>query len=128
MLQRGDLLPHFEVNALDGVAVAYSTIWQHRNVVLLVLPGAAADESFRSYISQLLGFQEELSRSNTECVVTTDNVAGISAPGVAVADEWGQIVYVASGSTVADLPSREQLLDWVRYVENRCPECEGEAM
>lgn len=127
MLQRGDLLPHFEVNTVDGAAVAYSTIWQQRNIVLVALHGSASDEPFRTYISRLLGLRQELRRSNTECVITTDNVAGISAPGVVVADEWGEIVYVASGSTVAELPGPADLLEWVRYIENRCPECEGEA-
>jgi hypothetical protein len=127
MLQRGDLLPHFEVNTFDGAAVAYSTIRQQRNIVLVALPGSVADESLRTYISRLLGLRQELRRSNTECVITTDKVAGIPAPGVAVADEWGEIVYVASGSTVAELPSPADLLEWVRYVESRCPECEGEA-
>ena len=25
------------------------------------------------------------------------------------------------------LPTPEDLLDWIRYGENQCPECEGEA-
>jgi hypothetical protein len=28
---------------------------------------------------------------------------------------------------VADLPSAEDLAEWLVYVTHRCPECEGEA-
>jgi hypothetical protein len=92
MLQRGNLLPHFELNTLDGDVVAYSTIWQYKNVVLLLLPDSAFDETFRTYSSQLLGLRQEWSRSNTECIITKGDVAGMSAPAVLVADQWGEIV------------------------------------
>jgi hypothetical protein len=82
MLQRGDLLPHFAVTTLDGGVMTYSTIWQRKNLVLVILPGAALDLRSRAYVSQL-------------------NIL------------W--------------LPTSEELIDWIRYVENQCPECEGEA-
>jgi hypothetical protein len=44
-----------------------------------------------------------------------------------VADRWGEIVYIAGGVQVAELPSPHELADWVSYVQHRCPECEGEA-
>jgi hypothetical protein len=31
------------------------------------------------------------------------------------------------GAMTYSLPTPEDLLDWIRYVENQCPECEGEA-
>jgi hypothetical protein len=48
-------------------------------------------------------------------------------PGVVVADRWGEIVHVATTSQVDILTSPEDLLDWLDYLEKRCPECEGEA-
>jgi len=62
--------------------MTYSTIWQRKNLVLVILPGAALDLRSRAYLSQV---------------------------------------------TILWLPTPEDLLDWIRYVENRCPECEGEA-
>ena len=127
MLQRGDLVPHFAVRTLDGGAMTYSTIWQRKNLVLVILPGSALDERSRAYVFRLSVLSQELSSQQSECVITQDSVPGMPGPSALVADRWGEIVHVAAGSDVADLPGPEDLLDWVRYVENQCPECEGEA-
>jgi hypothetical protein len=127
MLQRGDLLPHFAIKTLDGGVMTYSTIWQRKNLVLVILPGAALNLRSRAYVSQLNILWLELSSQQSECVFTQDSVPGLPGPGALIADRWGEIVHVAGGSDVADLPTPEDLLDWIRYVEIQCPECEGEA-
>ena len=126
MLQRGDSVPHFEIKTVGGELFSYSTIWQRRNLVLVALP-AAESESPGSYISRLMARQSEFSAKDAECVMTRDRVPGIPSPGVVVADRWGEIAHVATTSQVDDLTSPEELLDWVGYLERRCPECEGEA-
>jgi len=35
--------------------------------------------------------------------------------------------YVADGKTVDGLPGPEDVIDWLRYVQHQCPECEGES-
>jgi hypothetical protein len=60
------------------------------------------------------------------CVVTRDRVPGLQAPATLVADRWGEIVYVTDTSRVDELPASSDLLDWLDYVDRRCPECEGE--
>ena len=93
----------------------------------MTLPGAALDLPSRAYVSRLNILWQELSSRQSECVFTHDNVPGLPGPGALVADRWGEILHVAGGSDVADLPTPEDLLDWIRYVESQCPECEGEA-
>jgi hypothetical protein len=44
-----------------------------------------------------------------------------------VADRWGEIAYVAAAPHVTELPTASELIEWLDYVERRCPECEGEA-
>jgi len=66
-------------------------------------------------------------RQNSECVITRDRVPGVPCPSAVVADRWGEVVYVATASDVADLPSAQELVDWVTYLQTQCPECEGEA-
>ena len=107
--------------------MTYSTIWKRKNLVLVTLTRAALDPPSRAYVSQLNILWQELSSQQSECVVTQDSLPGLPGPGALVADRWGEIVVVAAGSDVADLPTPEDLLDWIRYVENQCPECEGEA-
>jgi peroxiredoxin len=126
MLQPGDRVPHFEVKTLEGDLFSYSSIWQRRNLVLVAIP-AEQSEASRSYISQLVARRSEFGAEEAECVLTGDRLRGIHSPAVVVADRWGEIVHVAASSTVAELTSPEELLDWVHYLDSRCPECEGEA-
>lgn len=125
MLRPGDLVPHFDVTNLQGKAVSYSTIWQRRNLVLVTLPASDPDGTFTNYADQVAA--EVSAGSDTACVLTRDVVTGIPSPGIVVADQWGEIVYIGSGAQVADLPPPHELVEWVSYVQHRCPECEGEA-
>ena len=124
-LQRGDPVPHFRVATVDDGIVEYSTIWQHRNLVLVVLSEADSGSS-TTYVSQLEGAVAAFHSHETECVITRDAVAGIAPPAVLIADRWGEIVHVANASDVADLPRLPDILEWVAYLQTRCPECEGE--
>ena len=94
--------------------------------MLVALP-TAESEAPGTYVSQLVGLRSEFTAKDAECVVTADRVPGIPSPAVVVADRWGEIVHVATASQVDDLTSPEELLDWVDYLDRRCPECEGEA-
>jgi hypothetical protein len=125
-LQRGDPVPHFRVGTIDGRTIEYSTIWQRRNLVLVALTGSHSAPS-RRYVSQLEAEFPAFQSHETECVITRDAVAGAASPAVLIADRWGEIVYAAHGSNVADLPRLPEILEWVAYLQTRCPECEGEA-
>ena len=127
MLQRGDLVPHFEVTNLEGDTVSYSTIWQRRNLVLISVPSTDPEGTFSPYLSQLRADGPAVTRDDTEWVITRDSVAGIPCPGVVVADRWGEILLIASGSRVVDLPDPHEVAGWVTYLHHQCPECEGEA-
>lgn len=126
MLQRGELIPHFEVTTLNGDRINYGTVWQRRNLVLVTLPTADSDAS-RKYVSALSDRISQFRAQNTACVMTREQILGVPHPGAVVADKWGEIIYVRAASEVADLPPAEDLSDWIKYVETRCPECEGEA-
>ena len=124
-LQRGDPVPHFRVATVDDRVVEYSTIWQRRNLVLVVL-SESDPASSRTYVSQLEAGVSAFHSHETECVITCDLVAGTAPPAVLIADRWGEIVHVANVSDVADLPRLPDILEWVAYLQTRCPECEGE--
>ena len=124
-LQRGDPVPHFAVKSAGNEAVSYSTIWQRRNLILVTLPQVASDTSTR-YVSELTALIPALETLNAECVITRNCVPGAFTPGALVADRWGEIVYISSIPDIAGAPSPEDLVDWVSYVQSRCPECEGE--
>ena len=125
MLQPYDLLPHFEVADLGGERVSYSSIWQRKNLVLVMLPDA--DPPSRNYADRLIAKVRGLNDDDTKWIVTEDRVAGVPCPSVVVADRWGEVAHVAHPTAVDGLPTPEELVEWVRYLEYRCPECEGEA-
>jgi peroxiredoxin len=126
MLQRGDPVPHFDVRTHDDRRVSYTAIWQHRNLLLISLPGEKC-AACEAYIAQLSVQMAAFASHHSECVITRDRVPGIPSPSVVVADKWGEIAYVATASDIADLPPAQELVEWVGYLQNQCPECEGEA-
>ena len=123
-LGHGDQVPQFEVRTLDGDVFRYSTVWQRKNLVLVTLPDQADDNG---YPATLLARRAEFEHLDGVCVVTRDRLPGIATPGALVADRWGEIVYVAAPSLVSGLPAVSELIEWLDYLERRCPECEGEA-
>lgn len=125
LLQTHHLVPHFEVTDLAGEHVHYSSFWQRRNLVLVTLPGA--DAPSRDYAERLMALVRGLNDDETKWIVTEDRIAGVPCPGVVVADQWGEVAHVAHPARVEDLPAPEELVEWARYLEYRCPECEGEA-
>jgi hypothetical protein len=125
MLQRGDLVPHFEVRTTTGELFSYSSIWQRKSLVLISLsPTVAANED---YVRELKKHGAEFSERDSVCVVTRDGVLGLPATGALIADQWGEIVHVVAPIDVNDMPTPRALLEWVEYIASRCPECEGEA-
>jgi hypothetical protein len=126
MLQRGHSVPHFEVRRLEGEPFRYSTIWQHKNLLLVTIP-TPDSQSTSAYAADVTTRVRELGNQDVECVITQDPVPGVSAPAVVVADRWGEIVFAVEKCDVSDLPAPQELMEWLNYVRNQCPECEGEA-
>jgi hypothetical protein len=124
-LHPGDQVPHFEVTTISGRRVAYGQLWQLKNLVLVALPratSAAAD----GYVSALAARAPEFERHEAACIVTRESIERFPG-GVLVADRWGEIAHLAAASDVTDLPAPDELIEWLGYLQLRCPECEGEA-
>lgn len=126
MLQTGDLVPHFTVTTFSGENFDYSDIWQRKNLVLVSLPQTDS-APFTRFVNQLTDQISELTGDDSAWVITRDRVSGVPSPGIVVADRWGQIHQLAGGKTVDDLPRPDDVIEWLRYVQHQCPECEGEA-
>jgi len=126
MLQTGSLVPHFTVTTFSGQSFNYSDIWQRKNLVLVVLPHADSAATTK-FVDQLTAQMSELTGDDSACVITRDSVSGVQSPSIVVADRWGEIHHVADGHAVADLPGPDDIIEWLRYVQHQCPECEGES-
>jgi hypothetical protein len=118
-LQRGQSVPFFDVEAADGTRRSYRDIWQRRTLLLVSVAPPTVDAA------QLAARLRERVGGDAAVIVTADAVEGLPRPGVLVADRWGEIVHVAPAEPgTVDVVD---LADWVRFVQIKCPECEGEA-
>jgi hypothetical protein len=56
------------------------------------------------------------------------DVESALAPGhaaVIIADEWGEVHFMADAGAGHELPAAEELVAWIRFLAIQCPECEG---
>lgn len=123
-LNSGDQVPHIEITDLSGSIFRYSSIWQHSNLLLITVPQT---DGHANYVADLSRRDSDFRDRHAVCVVTRNAVLGMPTPGVLVADRWGEIIHIAAAGRVDDLPPPLELLKWLDYIEQRCPECEGEA-
>jgi hypothetical protein len=119
-----DLMPMFTASRLDGTVVHYQDIWQRQNLLLVALP--PGDATGAAYATSLRALEPRLPEYDASAVVTTTRIDGVPAPGVVVADRWGEVYHVKAAEQASQLPSPEELVDWLRYVQIQCPECQGE--
>ena len=124
-VRRRDAMPMFTVtNAVDGARIHYGDIWQRKNLVLVITQ--ENDSTAAGYAATIIAAAPRLASADTVVIVTHDTVAGIHSPAVVVADRWGEIYSVTNTSRAADLPPPDEIIEWVNYVQNECPECQGE--
>jgi len=120
-------VPDVRLRRVDGSSFDYGDIWQRRNLLLVALgagPGTAADAA---WLAALDAARPACESHEAVVVVTRDGVPGLTAPGVIVADRWGEVIFVETAPRIAALPTAETLVEWLRFVDHACPECEGEA-
>jgi hypothetical protein len=111
-------------SSADGTLVRYDDIWQRKNLLLVSLP--EDDPAAAEYAASFGLLEPELAAYDAVLLVTMTRIEGVPSPGVVVADRWGEVYYVQEADRVPALPSPHVLADWLRFVRNECPECQGE--
>jgi len=119
------VVPHFEVITIDGQMVAYASIWQQKNLVLVVLP--PDDPGADVYAASLSSRASDIAAHAAQCVITKEPVAELSPPAILIADRWGEVAIAVSGTRVTELPSVDEVFAWLEHIQHKCPECEGES-
>ncbi len=124
MLKAGDQVPDFTVTTVDRRLIEYASLWQRKNLLLVSIP--SDDSTSAAYIANLDSRRAELTAHDTECVVTADSIRDVPRPGIVIADRWGEVHFVTSRTTARALPPAAELVEWLRFVQVQCPECQGE--
>jgi hypothetical protein len=119
-----DLMPMFTAATADGTVVRYQDIWQRRNLLLVSLP--SDDPTSSAYATSLGGLESSLAAYEAVLLIVTTRIEGVPSPGVVVADRWGEVYYLQQADRASALPRAEELMDWLCFVRNECPECQGE--
>ena len=117
-------MPMFTAATADGTVVRYEDIWQRKNLLLVSL--LSDDPSSNAYATSLDVLESSLAACEAFLLITTTRIEGVPYPGVVVADRWGDVYHVQEADRAAGLPPPDELIDWLRFVRNECPECQGE--
>lgn len=112
-----DRMPHISIRTIDGSTLDYTTIWQHRNMVLIVIGDGADDEA---YGARLTAATEDFRQRDAVVVITHDAIDGLSSPGNLIVDRWGQVIHATHATRVDELLPVEELLSWLDYIQSRC--------
>lgn len=125
-MQTGDRLPAIEVPAADGGSVALRQPGRFATVVVAVHERC---DDCAAYRAQLAARADDVRAWDGRIVaVTADAAPGIATPAVLIADQWGELAAVENAGEEHDFIAVQEVLDWLRYLAMKCPECEGEAL
>lgn len=93
--------------------------------VLLTLHGEDC-EACSDYVALLEKHADEIGewdgRVNPARDVATEN------PAVTIADQWGEIAVTESAGDDHAFIEPAEVVEWLRFLAMKCPECEGEAL
>ncbi len=121
----GDSLPDFDARTLADRPINYrQDVWQKKLAVLIGFLDPASDAA-RAYRRELSRREADLTAWDTLLLVVT-HLPGCTAPAVVIADRWGEVRHVAHPADDRGLPGIDDLIEWLRFVQAECPECQGE--
>jgi peroxiredoxin len=103
---------------LRQIAVVATRVAEWGGRLSLVLPDAAEDDG--AWLREAPPGTRVLSDPER----TVARHLGLTGAAVVIADEWGEIYFVAQSGTGHQLPLPEEIVSWVRFIAIQCPECE----
>ncbi len=114
-MQVGDQVSDVEGRTPDGRVVRYRDAWQKKALVLITLP-AKGDRGIAAYRDDLSRRAAEVT-AHDALIIVRDG----ANPAVVITDRWGEVRYVGDR-----LLSVDEIVEWLRFVQMECPECQGE--
>jgi hypothetical protein len=127
----GDQMPRVQFVTIDGRHVRYRDLWQRRHLILVSLRSANGAGA-REYVQQLRAREAELTAYDTALVIReaaaggdqSASAAGVPAPSVLLVDRWGEVYHIDAQPSESQLPDPDAILEWLRFTQSQCPECD----
>jgi peroxiredoxin len=102
---------------LQELATLVDTFSQEETVVLAVGPDQLAENQ---QLADQIGHPFPLLSDSTEQTVAQQE---LDIPALVIADRWGEIWAAWVGEPDHRLPSGQEILQWLVFIEAQCPEC-----
>jgi hypothetical protein len=78
-------------------------------------------------VSDSLNHAIELHKSISgvfQVLADPDGNSKLEPPALIIADEWGEIYFMTEPGREHAFPTRNEIVEWVRFIAIQCPECE----
>ena len=129
-LEKGQRLPMMSVEPVQGGApVALRRAGRLATVLITMHPDC---DECAAYVDALAERQSDIDDWDGRVVATyaSDELAaaGIPAPAVLIADQWGELFVVEPAGDDHGFIEPDEVVSWLRYLAIQCPECQGEAL
>ena len=125
-LKSGDRLPDVQVQSVDGDMVSLRTHSRLATVLLALHPDCGKCSAYRDDIA---AHAQQLREWDGRVLAVGPHAAsGIEAPSVLIADQWGELAVVENAGEQHEFIEVQEVIDWLRFLATKCPECEGEAL
>ncbi len=130
LLETGQRLPMMTVESVDGGAPVPLRRSGRKATVLVTLHREC--DACRAYLDALAHEQAGIDEWDGRVAATFANEAtadaGIPAPAVLIADQWGELFVIEPAGNGHAFIEPAEVLSWLRYLAVQCPECQGEAL
>ncbi|NLG63030.1 MAG: hypothetical protein GX539_12385 [Candidatus Cloacimonetes bacterium] len=129
-LETGQRLPLITIQPADGgTPVPLRKAGRLATVLVTVHPDCAECSAYLESLRDVQGRVEEWDGRVIAARATEElAAAGVPAPAVLIADQWGELFVVEPAGADHAFIEPDEVVAWLRYLAIQCPECQGEAL
>ncbi len=102
---------------LQELATHVDAFSQEETALLAIGPDQASENL---QLTDQQGYRFPFLSDPTGQIITQQ---GLATPSLIIADRWGEIWAAWAGGTNHQLPSSQDILQWLVFIESQCPEC-----
>src|SRR5690606_41996563 len=126
---KGTAPPAFYPLSLHDALPIFRKAGRLATVLVTVHPDCAECSAYLESLRDVQGRVEEWDGRVIAARATEElAAAGVPAPAVLIADQWGELFVVEPAGADHAFIEPDEVVAWLRYLAIQCPECQGEAL